>query len=102
MRPSDTVVGLVEVTVVEPIWKVVLVVEENRQAPTPCTSTGQWANGARSAGSGLGARAAADPEVTTTSSDAEARATVAAHRATPRRRCPAPPDRADEKRADAV
>ena len=45
------VVGLVELTVVEPISKVVLDVEEKRHVATPLTFTGQWANLARLGGS---------------------------------------------------
>ena len=51
LSPSDNVVGLVELTVVEPIWKVVLVVDEKRQVATPFTSTGQWAKSVRLLGS---------------------------------------------------
>ena len=53
LRPREIVVGLVEVTVVEPMVNVVLVVDENRQVATPLTLTGQLANGFRLAGSVL-------------------------------------------------
>ena len=77
------VVGLVEVTVVEPMSKVVLVVDEKRQVATCLTFTGQWAKSARMLGNPL---APADPGVPVTKTTVAPRTAVVASVARRRRR----------------
>jgi hypothetical protein len=68
LRPRESVVGLEDVTVVEPISNFVLVVDENRQVATPFTLTGQLANLARLAGVVVDV-APADPDGRATNRD---------------------------------
>src|ERR1700734_668471 len=78
------VVGLVDVTVVEPMSKVVLVVDEKRQVATCLTFTGQWGKSARTLGNPFAPAGAEAPR--TTNRAVAARAAVEANVARRRRR----------------
>ena len=77
MRPKEIVDGDVELTVVEPIWNVVLEVFEKRHSVTAGLSTGQLANLARLASGAT--LLVAEPGVTATSADTAASAAIIAH-----------------------